>query len=185
MASASSTFTILGRPAALEGDTIECRACKSAGVIACAGPRHLDTFNGRALALEGDLCMCRCQEHPQLVAGQQSSFHTLDGIGTDLSPAPAHEARQDGADALATSDRVHDKPLPWIGFRLDEASSCEGVSCRILFDDGSQAWATCMAGNRLRLHGVGANSALRIEYCLDQADSVASLTALLLERIAT
>lgn len=107
MASASSTFTILGRPAALEGDTIECRACKSAGVIACAGPRHLDTFNGRALALEGDLCMCRCQEHPQLVAGQQSSFHTLDGIGTDLSPAPAHEARHDGADALATSDRVH------------------------------------------------------------------------------
>ena len=180
--SATSNFSILGRPAAVEGDTVECPACKSTGVISCTGPRHHETFGGRNSALEGDLCACGCPEPPQLVAGEQGSFHTLDGLGADPLPGAApHEALY-GAGGLAAVEPVRDRP--WIGFRLDEAASCEGVTCRLVYDDGSHAHAMCMRGNRLRVHGVEARSVQWVEYRLAEVDTVASLTAFLLGRIA-
>ncbi|WP_018914532.1 PAAR domain-containing protein [Thiomonas sp. FB-6] len=185
--SASSTVTILGRPAALEGDTVDCRACKSTGVITCAGPRHHETFGGRNTALEGDLCACRCRKPPELVASQQGSYQTVGGSGVGMPPGAAtHTAAltaPHGTDGSTASDPVHDRP--WLGFQLDETASCEGVSCRVLFDDGSHAYAACMTGNRLRLHGVAARSATQVDYLLGEVRAEASLIAFLLERIAT
>lgn len=187
MVSASSTVTILGRPAALEGDTVDCRACKSTGVITCAGPRHHETFGGRNTALEGDLCACRCRKPPELVASQQGSGQTLDGSGVRLPPGAATHTTAltapHGTDGSANPDPVRDRP--WLGFQLDETASCEGVSCRVLFDDGSHAYAACMTGNRLRLHGVAARSATQVDYLLGEVGAEASLIAFLLERIAT
>ena len=180
--SATSNFTILGRPAALEGDTVECRACQSTGVITCAGPRHPATSGGRNLALEGDLCACRCPRPPELVATQQASYQTLDGLGAGMSPGAATHPAPQGTDGGTGPASVHDGP--WLGFRLDEAGSCEGVSCRVMFDDGTQGWAACMTGNRLRLHGVQARSATQVDYRFGEVGAGASLVALLLERIA-
>jgi hypothetical protein len=73
---------------------------------------------------------------------------------------------------------------PWLGFRLDEAASCEVVLCRVVFDDGTHAWAACMTGNRLRLHGVQAHGATQVDYRFGEVGARVSLVALLLERIA-
>ncbi|WP_081629976.1 PAAR domain-containing protein [Thiomonas sp. FB-6] len=108
--SASSNVTILGRPAALEGDTVECRACKSTGVITCAGPRHHETFCGRNTALEGDLCACRCPRPPELVASQQGSGQTLDGFDVGMSPGAAAHTAPHGTDGCSASDPVRDRP---------------------------------------------------------------------------
>ncbi len=183
MVSASSGLSILGRPAAVEGDTIECRACKSTGSIVCSGLRHHETFRGRNCALEGDLCACRCARPPELLPGQQASFQTLDDADARMPPGAPGQAPLHGSDALVASDPVQD--ASWIGFRLSEPATCEGLACRLLFDDGSQAHATCMADNRMRLHRVEARSALQVEYRLDDAGTAASLVALLLERIST
>ena len=181
--SATSNFTILGRPAAVEGDLVECRACKSTGVITCAGPRHSESYGGHRSALEDDLCACRCPHPPRLVPSQRSSFQTLDGISAGMTPAPTGRETMSDAQELCASGTGDDPP--WIGFRLDEAASCEGISCRVVFDDRSHAYAACMTGNRMRLHGVAARHAVRVDYLLDQTDAAPSLTAVLLERITT
>lgn len=168
MVCATSKLSIGGRPAAVEGDTIECRACKSTGVIRCVGPRHDDGFDGRTLALEGDLCACGCATPPTLLAGQRISYQTLDGVAA-AAPAPA----------LSADDPTRE--APWIGFRLRESVRCEGLDCRVHFDDATQAHATFMRGNRLRIHGLRSQAVQRVDYGIDDAPDPPSLIVLLLE----
>jgi uncharacterized Zn-binding protein involved in type VI secretion len=67
---ASSLASINGALMALEGDTVSCPACRSQGVIVCAGPRLPDNWNGKQYALQDDLCVCKCVPAPRLVATQ-------------------------------------------------------------------------------------------------------------------
>ena len=70
VATASSLASVDGAPIAVEGDTINCPACRSDGVIVCAGPRLPDHWEGRRYALQDDLCVCKCVPAPRLVATQ-------------------------------------------------------------------------------------------------------------------
>lgn len=68
---ASANRSINGVRVALEGDAVDCPACKSSGRIVCSGARLAETAMGKAVALENDLCMCACASPPRLLANQQ------------------------------------------------------------------------------------------------------------------
>ena len=73
--SASSGYTIHGHRVACVGDTVDCRGCKSTGVITAVGARITHGVGGRGVALEGDVCACRCSGSPTLCATQNTSRH--------------------------------------------------------------------------------------------------------------
>lgn len=75
--SASSNGSINGQRIALEGDAINCPACRSQGKIVCAGSRVQELWNGKSVALEDDLCICGCPIPPKLIARQTLRFQTL------------------------------------------------------------------------------------------------------------
>lgn len=99
--SAGSDSLIDGAPVALEGDSVACPACGSAGRILCVGPRIPETWNGRHVALENDLCTCRCTPPPRLLASQTTRCQVLKDTGHALSdpltPAPAPQRQPRGA----------------------------------------------------------------------------------------
>lgn len=68
--SAGSLHLIEGVPVALEGDTVQCPACKCCGQIRCSGARLVQTSGGGAVALDNDICACHCPVLPRLVAKQ-------------------------------------------------------------------------------------------------------------------
>ncbi|KAF3997382.1 PAAR domain-containing protein [Glaciimonas immobilis] len=71
-----STNRCQGRHRAYEGDKIDCRSCKSTGIIRCSGTRISNTgSHGKEAALDGDLCICKCDPPPRLIASQ-STFYT-------------------------------------------------------------------------------------------------------------
>jgi uncharacterized Zn-binding protein involved in type VI secretion len=76
--SANSIRSVNGAMAALEGDTVWCPKCNSAGVIMLDGPRLTETYNGKRYALNDDLCICKCRPPPRLVAAQNFVSQTID-----------------------------------------------------------------------------------------------------------
>ena len=72
--SGSPTATMHGVALAREGDTINCPACHSTGVIRLAGGRvAVKDVSGKVFALSDDLCICKCRVHPKLIAGQSTN----------------------------------------------------------------------------------------------------------------
>ncbi len=84
---ASSHGSINGVAIALEGDAINCPACKSIGKIVCIGARIPEHWNGKQVGLSGDLCGCGCRPLPRLYACQTVRYQTLEDH--DETPAPA------------------------------------------------------------------------------------------------
>lgn len=178
---ATSGMGIGGRAAAVEGDAVECKACRSTGRIRCVGPRHPGTVNGRRLALEGDLCACTCPRPPVLVAGQGASYETLDvpdGAVAQASEAAAAWSTEPGSASAAAM-----REGAWVGLQVSEAASCEGLACRVHLDDGSLAHALCTSGNQIRVDGLKARYVLRVDYLLDEPGHAPSLSELLLQRM--
>lgn len=76
--SASADRWINDERVALQGDSVDCPSCHSAGVIKPDGPRLSDTIDGKEVALSDDLCICKCSPPPRLVASQSFVCQTLD-----------------------------------------------------------------------------------------------------------
>lgn len=76
--SGSDLSSIIDRAQACEGDQVSCPACRTLGVIACEGPRLVDTINGVNKALDGDICRCQCDPPPRLIASQTISSQIID-----------------------------------------------------------------------------------------------------------
>lgn len=68
---ASSDVVLDGARRALEGDLVDCPACRTQGRIACDGPRLAVSEDGRRPALEDDVCLCGCSPRPRLLANQE------------------------------------------------------------------------------------------------------------------
>jgi len=69
-----SHMPIYGRSVALEGDSVQCPACKSTGHIQCAPPmRPITGHANKQLSVGGDLCICGCQPPPRLIASQNQA----------------------------------------------------------------------------------------------------------------
>ena len=72
--SGSPTATMEGVALAREGDTINCLACHSTGVIQLEGDRiAVKDASGKLFALSDDLCICKCRTHPKLIASQSTN----------------------------------------------------------------------------------------------------------------
>ena len=75
---ASSNFChVNGAPLARDGDSVDCLACGTQGVIKCVAPRLSDTFEGKEYALSDDLCICKCSPSPKLVTDQTFKHQTF------------------------------------------------------------------------------------------------------------
>lgn len=91
----SGTVILMGEPLAREGDSVECPACGTVGVIVCAG-RHLEALvSGSESALEGDICQCACSPSPTLIANQSIMFQTFEG--PLAPPVPLEEEEEEEA----------------------------------------------------------------------------------------
>lgn len=76
-----------GLQLALEGDSIDCPACKSKGRIKCDGPRIPSTCHDKQIALSDDLCICNCDPPPKLIAIQEHMYQIVGTASTEDSPA--------------------------------------------------------------------------------------------------
>lgn len=82
---ATSFLTYNGLPFALEGDLVDCPACRQEGTIQCVAPRLDASYNGKQYALEHDLCLCACSPPPRLVANQQHNCQLVGAGSTGSS----------------------------------------------------------------------------------------------------
>ncbi len=73
----ASWFKLDGLALAREGDSVDCAACGTEGVIQCVQPRMPDHLDGRQFALNDDLCICGCNPPPKLIAEQTTRFQLL------------------------------------------------------------------------------------------------------------
>jgi uncharacterized Zn-binding protein involved in type VI secretion len=98
-----------GLSVALEGDSINCPACNSVGIIQCVPPiRKVTGHAGKQLSVDGDLCICACPRPPRLIASQKQ--HNVRFSTPDIAKAP---------DAVPWFVHAGHKPSD-IGFHHDE-----------------------------------------------------------------
>jgi uncharacterized Zn-binding protein involved in type VI secretion len=124
--SASSHGHIDGKTIALEGDSIYCPACKSTGLIACAGPRIPELWNGRHVALEGDLCVCKCSRPPLLVPSQSLRYQDVESNDVDVSGLPSGSGQRPNPPSPDIGFDMHfvikgkktGKPLANVGYKI-------------------------------------------------------------------
>lgn len=75
---ASTTwYKLNGAPVACEGDTMDCPACGTTGIIQCVMPRIPERVNSKEIALSGDLCICQCSPPPKLIAEQTAKCQII------------------------------------------------------------------------------------------------------------
>lgn len=128
--SACSALDICGKAIALEGDKVACPACRSVGVIVCAGKRLPESWCGKQLALENDECRCGCSPPPKLIPSQRMRYQDVDGGHDDGS---GHNGAQvAGAKVVAKPPQrfdeqfllrlAQDSPLAHIRYRLTLAN---------------------------------------------------------------
>jgi uncharacterized Zn-binding protein involved in type VI secretion len=83
-----SHMPIDGLIVALEGDAVQCPACKSTGFIKCTPPiRKFTGHAGTQLSVDGDLCMCGCPTPPRLIASQK--MHSIGFSASEIASTPA------------------------------------------------------------------------------------------------
>ncbi len=130
--SACSALDICGKAIALEGDKVACPACRSVGVIVCAGKRLPESWCGRQLALENDECRCGCSPPPKLIPSQRMRYQDVDGGHNDGS---GHIGAQvAGVKAVAKPPRRFDEQLL---LRLARGGPLARVRYRLSLADGS------------------------------------------------
>ncbi|UGQ47626.1 PAAR domain-containing protein [Massilia endophytica] len=137
--SATSLCSINGVLMAVEGDTVNCPACKSVGRIMCDGPRLSERWNGKQAALSDDLCICGCHPPPRLLAIQTQKSQLIETEGDDLSPAETQRlaesrrpssAATEEAVSLRLMDQASREPYRNLPYRLELSSGqvIEGVT---------------------------------------------------------
>lgn len=138
--SATSTFFLLDKQVATEGDKIACRSCHSTGTIICIGPRIPETYEGRQVALEGDLCACRCPSPPRLIPSQGVRFQDVEGSYAQAMGGSAGAAGVGRFSSGSASERydqhfllINDQtgqPLEHVRYtiRLGDGRSYEGIT---------------------------------------------------------
>ena len=148
VATGLDTNTWHGKSTAWENDKIECPACKSTGIIKCAGSRVTSSLNlhGQQQALNGDLCICKCNPPPLLIATQntygtggeakfgESKFTLAFDLGGESSFHEQFRIKDEGGLPVANT--------PY--FIIDGAGKTfKGISdkngcCERIFTDGAQ-----------------------------------------------
>ena len=74
VAATGTHMPIYGHSVALEGDSVQCPACKSVGYIKCVPPiRRATGHANKQLSVDGDLCICKCPSPPRLIASQKQA----------------------------------------------------------------------------------------------------------------
>jgi uncharacterized Zn-binding protein involved in type VI secretion len=99
VATASTISSINGATMAVEGDHIDCPACRTKGVIQAVPPRIPDRFNGKEFALSDDLCICKCNPPPKLIASQSLKCQTLALASVESAEEAAARAVSANVDA--------------------------------------------------------------------------------------
>jgi hypothetical protein len=119
---------------AVEGDHIDCPACRTKGVIQVVPPRISDRFNGKEFALSGDLCICKCNPPPKLIASQSLKCQTLALAWVESAEEAAARAVSANIDAeelvpIRLTDEATDRPHANRKYRLQLADKVvEGVT---------------------------------------------------------
>jgi uncharacterized Zn-binding protein involved in type VI secretion len=142
-------FKLNGAPLALEGDSVDCPACGTQGVIKCVSPRISDHFNGKEFALSDDLCICGCSPPPKLVADQDFKYQAF--------VAKPNEAPEDrvtdraGRNAAGTSGATRDAMLVPLRF-VDSVSGKPYANrpYRLELKDGKVLHGTTDSNGRTR-----------------------------------
>lgn len=127
--SAASTFFLLDKQVATEGDKIACRSCHSTGTIVCICPRIPEYYEGRQVALEGDFCVCRCPGPPRLIPSQGIRFQEVEGGyesatggssgGISAFAAAASSSKKPTNVAVILESLLNEQT--WVAFRLEDS----------------------------------------------------------------
>jgi uncharacterized Zn-binding protein involved in type VI secretion len=131
---ASTISSINGVLMAIEGDLVDCPACKSQGVIQVVPPRLQDCYNGKEFALGDDLCICKCNPPPKLIPSQTMRCQTLAVASVESAEEAAARAMSanTGAEELVPIrliDEATDRPHANRAYRLQLADKViEGVT---------------------------------------------------------
>jgi uncharacterized Zn-binding protein involved in type VI secretion len=131
---ASTVFSVNGVLLAVEGDLVDCPACRSQGMIQVVQPRFSDRFNGKEFALGDDLCICKCNPPPKLIANQTVKFQVLAMASVESAEAAAARAVSAKTNAeelvpIRLIDEATDRPHANRGYRLQLADKVvEGVT---------------------------------------------------------
>jgi uncharacterized Zn-binding protein involved in type VI secretion len=131
---ASTMSSINGVKMAVEGDLLDCPACKSQGVIQVVQPRLGDRYNGKEYALSDDLCICKCSPPPKLLASQMVKYPSFALASVESAEEAANRAvsANTGAEELLPLrliDEATDRPHANRGYRLQLADKVvEGLT---------------------------------------------------------
>ena len=187
-------MTYNGKPVACVGDIVYCPKCKGTHRIiegAVKPPKWLD---GVLVAVEG----CRTSCGAVLISVGQNIAGYEGEIGLDAVTVETLQTEAMAREAAAAVDQVYgtanpafaegadvDETAKWIGFKLDEVGSCEGLECIVHFDDGSQKHAAFSAENKIRFDNVPSEQVEGIEYVLADHPASASVAELLLAKMGS
>ncbi len=110
VAATGTHMPIYGLSVALEGDSVQCPACKSTGHIKCVPPiRRATGHANKQLSVEGDLCICSCLSPPTLIASQKQASAGYSAAEIASAPGAVTWLAQVGGSLAAfgyTFDRV-------------------------------------------------------------------------------
>ncbi|WP_157685256.1 PAAR domain-containing protein [Robbsia andropogonis] len=151
-----------------------CNACNKAGYISPRGPRHAGKAeNGRQYALSGDVNVCDCYP-PPVYEVDRTMAQTISK--DDLARMTPDVAR------LSVWDSPEDA-WHWIGFRLRDAGSCEGMRCAAYFADGSVETSVFDSNNVVTFDRPNGSECQRVELLPDDAQASRSVAESLISTI--
>ncbi|MEW6346774.1 MAG: PAAR domain-containing protein [Pseudomonadota bacterium] len=169
----SATVHDHGRKIALYDDEATCGNCEGLWKIFGTGEGVRE--KGRVAVVDGDHVLCPCGQNRVIANADAGMFiHRDTGAASTRAHDPASAARTNGIAGH------------WIGFRLTEPGSCEGLQCVAHFTDGSEANGTLDANNTVRFQRASnGNACVRIELLTGGDPAVSgSITDCILSLIA-
>ncbi|WP_347554847.1 PAAR domain-containing protein [Robbsia sp. KACC 23696] len=131
---------------AVEGDAVDCPACKSIGMIVPVGAYNRMRFMNKRVALSDDVCMCKCPTPPRLIASQ-----TTISFSDDASTASAPVAM------AATSST----PLSAAPFDMQSITTTGSATQIAARGVSSSEEAECLAQYNIDMDMCSADAAMR------------------------
>jgi uncharacterized Zn-binding protein involved in type VI secretion len=172
-------FTIDERDAAFIGDQAFCAACGTKGVITYGvrlSPGLRFTHEGVECAVGGDIVLCGCAKPPEIIPAQGYRWRLLDD-----APATRYSYRES---CTLAEQFMNLSASQWISFTLNERESCEGLSCRARFADGTTGRGFIDGNNRVRFARSNHSECQFVEIDLnDAAEQSSSVSEALLSAI--
>lgn len=175
---------MFGKQVARLGDKVTCPIRGHGSCTIVEGDPNW-SIDGIPVALEGHKTSCGAS----LISSLPNVTRTFEGMGAASMGAGRAAAVASGAAApraatsaprAASNGNADNK---WIKFRLNEAGSCEGLSCIVHFDDGSQMSGEFDADNQVAFFGVSGDHVERVEFVPGDSEPGGSITEMLLGKL--